>query len=137
MCSASVFPALAAAAWRSGCSACSASEPGGIAWYIFAAMGFYPVNPVSGDYMIGSPPFTKRTLTLQGGRRLVISAPRNSPNNLYIQSARLNGKPIDIPIVTYQQIEAGGLLEFDMGPTSSSWVRLERHPTSTWQVSSG
>jgi putative alpha-1,2-mannosidase len=71
--------------------------------------------------MIGSPLFTKRTLTLQGGRRFVISAPRNSPNNLYIHSARLNGKPIDIPIVTYQQIKAGGLLEFDMGPTPSSW----------------
>jgi putative alpha-1,2-mannosidase len=84
-------------------------------------MGFYPVNPVSGDYMIGSPLFTKLALTLQGGRRLVISAPRNSPNNLYMQSARLNGKPIDIPIVTYQQIEVGGLLEFEMGPTSSSW----------------
>jgi predicted alpha-1,2-mannosidase len=91
------------------------------AWYLFTAMGFYPVNPVSGDLMIGSPLFTKLTLTLQGGQRFVISAPRNSPNNLYIQSARLNGKPLDIPIVTYQQIKAGGLLEFDMGPTPSSW----------------
>ena len=91
------------------------------AWYVFTAMGFYPVNPVSGDYMIGGPLFTKLTLALQGGRRFVISAPRNAPNNLYIQSARLNGSPIDIPIVTYQQIEAGGVLEFDMGPTPSSW----------------
>jgi putative alpha-1,2-mannosidase len=91
------------------------------AWYVFTAMGFYPVNPVSGDYMIGSPLFTKLTLALQGGRRFVIVAPRNSPSNLYIQSARLNGNPIDIPMITYQQIEAGGLLEFDMGPTPSSW----------------
>jgi predicted alpha-1,2-mannosidase len=91
------------------------------AWYLFTAMGFYPLNPVSGEYMIGGPLFTKLTLALQNGRRFVISAPRNSPNNLYIQSARLNGKPLDIPMVTYQQIEAGGLLEFDMGPTPSTW----------------
>jgi predicted alpha-1,2-mannosidase len=91
------------------------------AWYLFTAMGFYPLNPVSGDYVIGSPLFTKLTLSLQGGQGFVISAPRNSPDNLYIQSARLNGKPLDIPIVTYQQIKAGGLLEFDMGPTPSSW----------------
>jgi predicted alpha-1,2-mannosidase len=96
------------------------------AWYLFTAMGFYPVNPVSGDLMIGSPLFTKLTLTLQGGQRFVISAPRNSPHNLYIQSARLNGKPLDIPIVTYQQIKAGGLLEFDMGPTPSSWASAWR-----------
>jgi putative alpha-1,2-mannosidase len=70
--------------------------------------------------------FTKLTLTLQGGQRFVISAPRNSPHNLYIQSARLNGKPLDIPIVTYQQIKAGGLLEFDMGPTPSSWASAWR-----------
>jgi putative alpha-1,2-mannosidase len=71
--------------------------------------------------MIGSPLFTKLTLALQNGRRFVISAPRNSAGSLYIQGARLNGTPIDIPIVTYQQIEAGGLLEFDMGPTPSAW----------------
>ena len=71
--------------------------------------------------MIGSPLFTKLTLTLQGGRRFVVSAPRNSPGNLYIQSARLNGSPLDAPVITHQQVEAGGVLEFDMGPTPSTW----------------
>ncbi len=91
------------------------------AWYVFTALGFYPVNPASGNYMIGSPLFTKVTLTLQDGRHFVISAPRNAPRNLYIQSVKLNGIPTDSPLVTYQQIKAGGLLEFDMGPTPSSW----------------
>ena len=91
------------------------------AWYIFTAMGFYPVNPLSGNYMIGSPLFHKLTLDLPNGKRFVISAPRNSATNIYIQSARLNGEPLDIPIVTHTQIEAGGLLEFDMGPAPSKW----------------
>jgi predicted alpha-1,2-mannosidase len=91
------------------------------AWYIFTAMGFYPVNPLSGNYMIGSPLFQKFTLNLPSGKRFVISAPQNSATNVYIQSARLNGKPLHIPIVTHTQIEAGGLLEFAMGPTPSKW----------------
>jgi predicted alpha-1,2-mannosidase len=96
------------------------------AWYVFTAMGFYPIDPVSGEYMIGSPLFAKLTLTLQGGKRFVISAPRNSPANLYIQSVRLNGSPLEVPIVTYRQIMAGGHLEFDMGPTPSSWASAWR-----------
>ena len=91
------------------------------AWYIFTAMGFYPVNPVSGEYMIGSPLFTKVTLDLSGGKHFVISAPQNSSTNLYIQSVRLNGKALEIPLITYAQIEAGGLLELEMGPTPSTW----------------
>lgn len=91
------------------------------AWYIFTAMGFYPVNPVSGDYMIGSALFTKVALDLPGGKHFVISAPQNSPENVYIQSARLNGKALAIPLITYAQIEAGGLLELDMGPAPSTW----------------
>ena len=91
------------------------------AWYIFTAMGFYPLNPVSGNYMIGSPLFRKFTLNLPNGKRFVIAAPRNSATNLYIQSARLNGEPLDIPMLTHAQLEAGGLLEFDMGPTPSQW----------------
>ena len=96
------------------------------AWYIFTALGFYPLNPVSGEYMIGSPLFRKVTLDLPNGKRFVVAAPQNSATNLYIQSARLNGRPLDIPIVTYAQIEAGGLLEFDMGPASSKWASAWR-----------
>jgi putative alpha-1,2-mannosidase len=58
---------------------------------------------------------------LPGGKRFVISAPQNSTKSLYIQSARLNGQVLAIPLITYAQIEAGGLLELDMGPAPSTW----------------
>jgi predicted alpha-1,2-mannosidase len=96
------------------------------AWYIFTAMGFYPLNPVSGDYMIGSPLFQQVTVNLPNGKRFVIAAPRNSATNLYIQAARLNGKPLNVPVLTHAQLEAGGLLEFDMGPEPSRWAAAWR-----------
>lgn len=92
------------------------------AWYIFTALGFYPVNPASGQYMIGSPLFTRTTLTLPNGRHFEISAVHNSALNPYIQSARLNGRPLAQPVIMYQQIEAGGKLEFVMGPQPSRWA---------------
>jgi predicted alpha-1,2-mannosidase len=92
------------------------------AWYIFAALGFYPVNPVSAQYMIGSPLFTRATLYLANGKRFEVIAANNSPANPYIQSARLNGAPLRTPVVTYQQIVSGGRLEFVMGPQPSQWA---------------
>jgi putative alpha-1,2-mannosidase len=91
------------------------------AWYIFTAMGFYPVNPVSGDYMIGSPIFEKTTLHLPDGKIFVISAPETSATSLYIQSAKLNGKSLDIPMIRYADIQRGGTLSFRMGPSPSKW----------------
>jgi predicted alpha-1,2-mannosidase len=92
------------------------------AWYIFTAMGFYPLNPASGEYVIGSPLFTHVTLNLPNGERFEIAAPQNSDRNVYIQSATLNGKPLDVPVITYAQIEAGGTLNFVMGPKPSKWA---------------
>ncbi len=92
------------------------------AWFVFTAMGFYPVNPVSGDYMIGSPLYGKTTLHLASGRTFTIAAKNNSAENRYIQSASLNGKPLEIPVITYKQIEQGGSLEFEMGPRPSAWA---------------
>jgi predicted alpha-1,2-mannosidase len=92
------------------------------AWYVFTAMGFYPLNPVSADYMIGSPLFTRLTLTLESGKRFVVSAPQNSSTNLYIQAVKLNGQALDRPFITYREITAGGVLEFDMGPSPSAWA---------------
>jgi putative alpha-1,2-mannosidase len=92
------------------------------AWYIFTAMGFYPVNPASGEYMIGSPLFRNTTLHLPNGRTFAINAKDNSRENIYIQSATLNGKPLDIPVITYAQIQAGGTLEFVMGLKQSAWA---------------
>jgi len=92
------------------------------AWYVFTAMGFYPVNPASAQYMIGSPLFTRTTLNLPNGKRFEISAANNSADHPYIQSARLNGKPLTAPLITYEQIEAGGKLEFVMGGAPSDWA---------------
>jgi len=92
------------------------------AWYVFTAMGFYPVNPQSAQYMIGSPLFTRTTLHLPNGRQFEISAANNSADHPYIQSARLNGRALNAPLITYQQIESGGKLEFVMGPRPSHWA---------------
>ncbi|WP_263356987.1 GH92 family glycosyl hydrolase [Acidicapsa ligni] len=92
------------------------------AWYLFTALGFYPVNPASGDYMIGSPLFSKMSLRLANGKRLNVVAENNSPTNVYIQSATLNGKPLDIPVIRYEQIMTGPTLKLVMGPSPSKWA---------------
>ncbi len=97
------------------------------AWYIFTAMGFYPLNPASGDYVIGSPLFSRVMLNLPNGKRFEITAAGNSDRNVYIQSVTLNGKPLDKPIISYAQIEAGGSLHFQMGPKPSTWA-ADWHP---------
>jgi predicted alpha-1,2-mannosidase len=92
------------------------------AWYLFTALGFYPVNPASGDYMLGSPLFTKMTLTLANGNHFTVSAESNSAKNVYIQSATLNGKPLTIPVIRYDDIVAGASLKLVMGPAPSNWA---------------
>ena len=107
------------------------------AWYLFTAMGFYPVNPASGDYMIGSPLFGKISLRLANGKTFTVSARGNSPKNVYIQSATLNGKPLSIPVIRYEDLLAGSSLEFVMGPQPSRWaadwkpVPLPKGPSPT------
>lgn len=96
------------------------------AWYLFAAMGFYPVNPSSGVYMIGSPLFHRMTLHRGGGRSFVVTAENNSADNVYIQSARLNGRPLDRPEISYAQIVKGGRLDLVMGPKPSRWAATWR-----------
>jgi predicted alpha-1,2-mannosidase len=92
------------------------------AWYLFTALGFYPVNPASGDYMIGSPLFGHMSLKLASGRVFRVNAKNNSAENVYIQSAELNGRPLTIPVITYEEILTGGSLEFVMGPKPSKWA---------------
>jgi len=92
------------------------------AWYVFTAMGFYPVNPASADYVIGSPLFGRVDLNLPTGKHFVMTAQHNSANNPYIQSATLNGRPLSVPVITYQQIVSGGRLNFVMGAQPSKWA---------------
>lgn len=94
----------------------SGDEDGGAlaAWYVFAAMGFYPVNPVSGEYALSAPVFERVELALPGGRSFVIEAPGASKRNKYIREARLEGRRLDRPFLTHEQIVAGGTLSLSL-----------------------
>lgn len=85
------------------------------AWYVFSAMGFYPVAPVLGEYVIGSPMFKEINFKQENGEMFTVKAKGNSPENIYIQSATLNGEDFDITFLTHKQIQNGGELIFIMG----------------------
>ena len=87
------------------------------AWYVFSALGFYPVTPTVGQYAIGSPLFRRTSVTMPGGKVLTIEAENNSRDNVYIQSATLNGAPYAKPWLSREALQAGGTLRFVMGPT--------------------
>ncbi len=92
------------------------------AWYVFSALGFYPVTPAVGQYAIGSPLFQTVKLTMPGGKTLTIEAANNGPGNVYIQSASFNGTPHDKPWLTRTALQQGGTLRFVMGPTpNTAW----------------
>jgi predicted alpha-1,2-mannosidase len=86
-------------------------------WYVLSAMGFYTVNPARPEYIIGSPIFDEVTIHMGNGKDFVIIAKNNSGKNIYIQSATLNGKPLDKPWFSHSDIANGGKLAFVMGPT--------------------
>ena len=87
------------------------------AWYVFSAMGFYPVAPGTGEYVIGSPLFDKITFTPQGGKSFVIETTGNGPGKPYIIGATLNGKVITRNFLTHDELKAGGRLRFVMSDT--------------------
>ena len=87
------------------------------AWYIFTAMGFYPVCPGSDQYVLGAPYFPYMKVRVGEGRYLEIRAPKVSSKNRYVHGVRLNGKPWTKAYLTYSDLCRGGVLEFDMRPT--------------------
>ncbi|WP_322932835.1 GH92 family glycosyl hydrolase [Bacteroides sp. CG01] len=87
------------------------------AWYVFSAMGFYPVDPVSGKYEIGTPLFPEMQMHLSNGNTFTVLAPTVSKENIYIQAAKLDGKPHNKSYITHEQIMEGATLEFEMGNT--------------------
>jgi putative alpha-1,2-mannosidase len=99
-------------------------------------MGFHPVNPADVVYIIGSPLFRKVTLSLDpayyGGKEFVITAHNNTPENVYIQSATLNGQPLSRAWLLHSEIVSGGTLELQMGATpNKDWgVGQENLPPS-------
>jgi len=91
------------------------------AWYLFASLGFYPLQVGSPYYAVGSPLFDRATVRFPGGRKLVVSAPGNSSRNVYVQSVRLNGRPYEKAYLSHADLVRGGTLEFRMGPRPSRW----------------
>ena len=85
------------------------------AWYVFSSLGFYPMTPASKQYELGSPIFEKASIAVSETEHFTIKAPNTSSINKYIQSVRLNGKPLQRTFITHEELMAGGTLEFEMG----------------------
>ena len=111
-----------------GCGLCGDEDNGQTsAWYVFSALGFYPVCPGTGEYVIGSPLFEDAVIKLENGRTFEVKAHGNSEKNVYIRSAKLNGQPFNRSYITHKEIMEGGVLEFVMGAEpSNDHVALER-----------
>ena len=93
------------------------------AWYLFSAMGFYPVNPAEGVYVLGAPLVDRATIDLGAQRTFAIEAPDLSPVNKYVTSATLNGKPLDRCWISHADIAAGGTLRLVMGAEpNTAWA---------------
>ena len=92
------------------------------AWYILSSVGLYQVDPVGGRFVIGSPLFDKATVNVGRGKTFTVVAKNNSDKNIYVQSARLNGKTLKNSYVDFNDIRHGGTLELVMGPKPSKWA---------------
>jgi predicted alpha-1,2-mannosidase len=102
------------------------------AWYILSALGFYPVDPVSGNYVLGTPLFDRAVVNMGGGKELVVIAKRSSPKDIYIQSVTLNGKPLGRVWFKHSEIAKGATLVFTMGsaPNKSFGASAHEAPPS-------
>lgn len=87
------------------------------AWYVFSALGFYPVTPGAPQYVVGAPLFKKATVKLENGKEIVINAPRNSEENRYIRSATFNGANLTNNWLDYNALMKGATIDFDMDAT--------------------
>jgi predicted alpha-1,2-mannosidase len=87
------------------------------AWYVFSALGFYPVTPAVGQYALGAPLFKKATLSLANGKTVVINAPKNSDERRYVQSLRVNGKTYGKNWLDHAALMRGATLDFTMSAT--------------------
>jgi predicted alpha-1,2-mannosidase len=90
-------------------------------WWLFSAMGFYPLRMGTPEYVIGAPYFPHMDVTLENGRHIVINAPDVSDTNRYVQSLRINGQPWNKLTLPHALLAQGATLDFDMGPKPSGW----------------
>jgi predicted alpha-1,2-mannosidase len=110
------------------------------AWYVFSAIGFYPVCPGDPNYLLGSPLFDKVTLTLKDGKKFTVTANNNGPQKPYIQSGELNGQSFDKVFLSHDEIMRGGELKLrmDSAPNEKWAVKPEsRPPSALLQISEG
>lgn len=94
------------------------------AWYIFAALGFYPIDPISGNYLLTSPLYEAYDINLSEGRQLKVRCDHSPAENPYIQDVVLNGQRLIRNFITYQEIRSGGILE----------IKLGKNPNKTWGI---
>ena len=90
------------------------------AWYVFSALGFYPVCPAADQYVIGSPLVKEANIRLNNGRTLQIKANDNSPKNVYVQDIRVNGKELNRNYFTFEELNEGGNINFQMGADANT-----------------
>ncbi|MCW3074727.1 MAG: alpha-mannosidase [Flaviaesturariibacter sp.] len=102
------------------------------AWYVFSAMGFYPVCPGTDQYVLGTPLFKKLTVSLENGKQIVVNATANSSQNRYVQSLQFNGKPWDKNWLNHFELQKGGVLNFGMSsnPNKQRGVGASAYPYS-------
>jgi hypothetical protein len=91
------------------------------AWWLFSALGIYPLRVGSPDYIIGSPLFRRAVVRMDNGNELVVNAPNNSRENVYVQGLSVNGKHWDNVHLPHEMIGGGAVLDFRMGPRPSTW----------------
>jgi len=84
------------------------------AWYVFSAMGFYPVTPASDQYVLGTPLFKKLTLLLENGKQVIINAAASSETSKYVSSLRYNGMPYTKNWISHAALQKGAVLNFTM-----------------------
>ena len=102
------------------------------AWYVFSALGFYPVCPASDEYVMGAPLFKKATIHLENGKKFTIEAPDNSAENIYVNSLKLNRKPYTRNFITHSELMKGGRIEAKMTaePNTKRGTKAEDRPYS-------
>ncbi|MGJ1332514.1 GH92 family glycosyl hydrolase [Sphingobacterium siyangense] len=102
------------------------------AWYVFSSLGFYPVSPASGEYVIGSPQFDKVTLNLENGKKVNIQAKQQGANQVYVDQLTWNGKPYSHNYIRYKDLLQGAKLDFKMSevPNKNRGTKKEDAPYS-------
>ncbi len=98
------------------------------AWYVFSSLGLYPLNPVDGRYWLGTPAFPEAVIDVGGGRRFRIIARHLSEKNIYVARCRLNGRPLQRPWITWQELTTGGELLLEMSDVPPSRTPSTLHP---------